>query len=623
MRLVIFLICTIFLLSGARADSGVGQGSVAELQAVINDTLDGGPSTAVDIQRTLCRLLRWTDRSDSGVVVGGFRVRVRDLDRSEISVETGSEAPIDRYFEVKAQGPAPVRVHVPVSDPNAEYEVYRKVSAGTYLKVGATLVREKNAIAFESASPGSFVTREVDEFSYPLLDKGFFDFTPPSSDPAAKAAWRLYRVEPERVYGPIPLVLIAGAGTDRWADFVHWAAYSPDADAFREAYQLWDYYRPSEGVDAAIGFSAEYPAYEESIVAYLDRFLSSATTEGVETDGIRYYFPAGPYSIITHSHGGIVARAFLKNYPEHAARVLGVVSLNAPHLGTPFATFEWTHYTITQLGFSSAKILGQLLDATVGELMLNNWLSPLRQSDLDMTWGNFDAASGFGLPYRHFRALRFNEGLVRLTVSPRDANQTGAREWPGYDDDTFTPQERLSTYCGALDLIQPAQRGDLHLDKFFLYGSYMLPDTNVLVALLQNSRGVQDFGQTALETLGQLASARVLGLMETPGTDAPLGAYLLNDGVCPLQSMLMLDGTEGDLIYETEEVDGYWAPKQPLTPRMDLIEEHTLGDPSRIRILEGWNHLETVLGRYNARNGRSDLFSMVAADLLSVLPQPE
>lgn len=80
----------------------------------------------------------------------------------------------------------------------------------------------------------------------------------------------------------------------------------------------------------------------------------------------------------------------------------------------------------------------------------------------------------------------------------------------------------------------------------------------------------------------------------------------------------MLDGQEGDLIYETDTVDGWRFAT--FTPRLDLIAAHTLADPSRLRIVRGGTHLEGVTGRYDMQTGHSDLFSMVAADLLSVIP---
>ncbi|NIA12550.1 MAG: hypothetical protein GWP08_00620 [Nitrospiraceae bacterium] len=595
--------------------------SAADVQGLFYDALHGGPSTVADVQRAYARLIGRLDESPSGVVASGKNVSVVDLDPKSVQAETNSEAPIQHYFEVLGEGPRPLRVYVPVTAESGEMEVYRRASPGLYVRLRQPPARSGTSVSFEANAPGQFVVREVDEYSYAGADA--LKLSCPqevSEDPAAKAAWSLFRVEPELITGPVPLILVAGAGTDRWADFIHWAAHSPEAEALRREYQIWNFFHPSEGINAAVGFSSAYPGFEESIAAYLERFIVSAMSGGVETDGVLYRFPDGPYSIVTHSHGGLAARAFMKNFPEQAERVLGVVTINAPHLGTPWGTPDWISHTLTSLGFSGANWIGRLLEATGGQFYLYCWLSMDRQSDLDLGWGNFDAAGGYGLPYEDFKVLRSPGGLVRKTVSPRDANQTGARSLPGYDDDSFTPVQPLPTYCGGLEEIMPDEREDLHLDKFFLYGSYMLKSESLIMQVLHSLTSTQNKWQMAFETIGINLANPLMDIVATEGTDLPLGAYRLNDGACPLRSMLMLDGAEDDLLYKTTEVLGWRVPVYPLQPRMDLIEKHTLANPDRLRILRGWNHLETVTGRYNPATGQSRIFSMVAEDLVSVLP---
>jgi hypothetical protein len=206
-----------------------------------------------------------------------------------------------------------------------------------------------------------------------------------------------------------------------------------------------------------------------------------------------------------------------------------------------------------------------------------------------------------------------------LTVSLRDANRTGARDLPGCVDDTFEPPELLSTYCGGLDEIMPRARGDLYTDKFFVYGSYLVPEEGFIQQTLRNVCGVFDWFQVLVETAGLGISHTLMGAVETPGTDVPLGAYRLGDGLVPLQSQLMLDGQEGELIYKTHTVFGWRLPTFLPEPKEDLISAHTLADPHRLRILRGWSHLETVSGRYNATTGHSELFGLVAGDLLGAV----
>ena len=594
--------------------------STADVQRLLHDTLHGGAATVADVQYTYARLLGRLAQSPSGIVAVGKNVSLTELDPRSVQEETSSQAPIQYYFDVSGEGPQPLRIHVPVATQSGEMEVYRRASPGLYVRLRQSPTRSQAGLSFEAQAPGQFVVREVDEYSYAGANAIKACPEVVTQDPAAKAAWTLFRVEPEVITGPIPLILVSGAGTDRWADFIHWAAHSPEAQALRSEYQIWNFFHPSAGINAAVGFSTQYPGFEESIVAYLDRFIVSAMADGVETDGSLYRFPDGPYSILSHSHGGLAARAFMKNFPEQAERVLGVVTINAPHLGTPWATPDWIAHTLTNLGFSGANWIGRIVEATAGQYYLHCWLSVDRQSDVDMAWGNFDAAGGYGLPHEDFKVLRFPGGLVDMTVSPRDANQTGARTLPGDDDDSFTPPQLLPNYCGGLEEIMPAERGDLHMDRFFLYASYMVPEESLIKQVLRSLNSTQDKWQMAFETIALSLANPLMNTVVTEGTDLPLGAYRLNDAASPLRSMLMLDGAEDDLLYETTEILGWRLPAWPLRPRMDLIEKHTLANPNRLRILRGWNHLETVTGRYDPTVGHSELFAMVAEDLISVLP---
>ena len=111
-----------------------------------------------------------------------------------------------------------------------------------------------------------------------------------------------------------------------------------------------------------------------------------------------------------------------------------------------------------------------------------------------------------------------------------------------------------------------------------------------------------------------------MGFVPSAGADWPMSPYRMGDGFVPLQSQLMLDGKETIPVYKTHEVLGWRVPVLPFTPDLELIAQHTLADPERIRIWPGWSHLDTVTGRYNQETGHSELFIQVAADLASVLP---
>ena len=100
-----------------------------------------------------------------------------------------------------------------------------------------------------------------------------------------------------------------------------------------------------------------------------------------------------------------------------------------------------------------------------------------------------------------------------------------------------------------------------------------------------------------------------MATVASQGSDVPLGVYALNDGLVPLQSQFVLDGKQASLLYDTKLVNGWRTPVVPYRPRWDLIREHTLANPERLRVLTNWTHLDTLTGRYSTRTGHSVLFS--------------
>ncbi len=451
--------------------------------------------------------------------------------------------------------------------------------------------------------------------------KGLFSDDVLSTGPEAKVNWKFTRAKAEEVDGPVPLILIHGLSTDFWAAFEAWAAESPEADEFRQRFQLWKFLSPNDGVNAAVGFASEYDGFDESLAAYLNRFIESAQESGSEgTDGNTYVFPEGPFCMLTHSQGGVTARAFLVNFPDKLDRCQGVVTLSAPHMGSPGATPEWVRYTVGGLGRDRATVVSQLVRGAFSDFVLNDYLSTQRQSDMDMGWANYDARGIGGIPTLSFRAWIPGNGFHTWTLSPRDGNQTGSRELADFDDDTFEPAELLPNYCGGIDRITPESRGELGLNKFFLYGAYLQPVNNWqdLIEQIERARDEESSG------LAYNLALRLLNLImaevETPGSQPPLGVYLLNDGFVPLQSQLMLDGLESRVIFKTRVVAGHELPLRPFVPRVKDIRQHTLAKPSRIRVLEGWSHYDTVTGRYDSQTKSSPLFPRVTDDLLSVLP---
>ncbi len=595
-------------------------GSVADVDSLLSDLLSGGEADAADVQRALCRTLHWTTVSPSGITVSGKRAAVLELGREELQSELGDGVAFLQYFSVGGEGPEPLRVHVPADANRGAIEVYRRVEPGLFLRTADPPVRYQNHVFFEASFPGEFVVREEDEDSH-VSAKGLFpEYPTPDMDPSRKEVWRLFPVAPQEVAGPVPLVLIHGAGMDRWGEFIHWARFSPEAEEFRQHYQLWNFSHNMYAINAPIGFDRNCPQFEESIVTYLARFVQAAERDGVNHAGQPFYFPPGPFSMLTNSHGALKARAFMVHYPEYGERVLAVVTLGGPHMGSPWASPEWIRYSASRLGLFkpnwAERIAQDGMDA--------NYISLQSQSDLDMGWANYDMDGGFGLPHRSFDSWDPELGRVKRVISPRDANRTGAREWPGYEDDTtFEPDPPLETYCGGMDQITPTHRGGMYMDRFFLYGSYIEPGRGWLRMLLTAGDGVMDYSTHLYENVALRVTHALMGLVESPGGRWPNSPYRMGDGFVPLQSQLMLDGQENRPVFETRTLLGWQSPVLPLRPDMEVIRAHTLANPDRLRIFPGWSHLETTTGRYNKETKHSELFSMVAEDLLSVLPSEQ
>ncbi len=609
------------LILASAASAGVG-----EFQWHLQRTLRDEGSTALDCQRAIARFLGKSLTLCNGMLLNGDAVAAKTAalpvtpDRIDASVLRA------QAITVSATSSLPLNLSIPFPAEGNGIAVYRRIGEDLYTRVPLAPGTRFGYLEYLLEYPGEYVVTEEDEdeeipetpLPGPAPTGDFFDFTPVSAAPEAKAAWDFYPMAPETIAGPVPVILIHGMVSDRWTDFAHWAEHSDEAAAFRAHFQLWNFSHPGTGVTAPIGFSSAYPSFSESVVAYLARFIENAETHGVELEGKRYVFPSGPYAMVAHSAGGLKARAFLVNYPEHAERVFAVVTLACPHTGTPWGTPEWVRHTLSGIGFTREFIGEKIFQGLLAELALNGYFNIQRQGDLDVGWANFDAAGGFGIPTRTFRAWLWPWNLHEITLSPRDANLTCARELSGIADETFEPSELFDTYCGGLDLITPAERGGMHLDKFFVYAGYIDAADDITRAL--NGSVPDDHENRYTMNSALRLVQQVMSTVESAGASYPIGTYRVGDGFVPLQSQLLLDGTETERVYETQVIRGREIPVFPTRLREDLLRAHTLALPDRIRILKGWSHLDTITGRYRPESGQSALFPRVVDDLLSVLP---
>lgn len=599
-------------------------GASDHITAAVSGVLSNDGRTAVDVQRALNETLALQAFTADGVCVTGTLPEVEALDRNVWDGETAAAGVVGHALRVGGRGPAPLRVSVPLSSlPKApsvgaqSWSGYARAAPGVFLKLDTTADARTGTLEFSCPAPGEYAVAAESRETAEAAAKGFIPSSPdPVSDPALKKDWRLYPVAPEKITGAVPVVLIHGATNDRWAEFTHWAEHSPEAEAFRRDFSLWNFRHEMFGIDGAMGFDPDCPSYEESISAYLRRFLEQAETQGVEEDGVRYYFPPGPFALLTHSSGSQKAQAFLANNPDYAERVLVWVTLGPCHTGTPIATMEWNLHTLSRLGLGRANPLFALFR----RLLDRNYLTDKRQADLDSGWLNTDSAGGQGIPLRRFKTTEPGGKRKKRVLSPRDAARSDARGLPGFEEDTtFLPDPPLETWCGGADLVIPSERGQLHTDRLIIHASYTDGRIRLFDLLRRSNDGVADGTTIFMEGLALAIGGRLMGLFDSAGSGWPMGAYQLNDGFIPLQSQVFLDGAQTAPVFETRTALGRTLPDTPLRPNLEVIASHTLAQPENIRIWKNWSHLETVTGRYTLRTRSSAYFTAVAADLSSAL----
>ena len=595
--------------------------NVTDLSRSIAALLRGDPAVRVTtIQRQLLGLLGRSAILSDGTRVMGNAPELSLLNPGALRNELNPHAEVFRVVRVSGKGPDLLKVVVPLEQQAAsDARVYRRVQKGWFLEEPSKPTADGSSLVFH-ALPGDFVVarKTTVHEKGSLLDQVLLHWPDPTDDPAARTGWKLWRAVPQAAVGAVPVLLIHGTGTNRWMNFLDWVARSDEAEAFRQQFQVWVYDQPMAGINAAIGFDPDCPAYQDSIVAWLRGFLEQAIHEGVETDGIRYFWPVGPFAILTNSSGGLKALAFMNNYPDWGEQVIACVNLGAPMLGSPLATIEWGRHTVSKLGIGRLNLAAAILE----NLVRINYFSVKNQSDLDNGWGNFDEAAGQGIPYRHFEAWTIDQKWHPRVLSPRDANTSWARARPDFPDDTtFEPAAPLPNYCGGLDQVLPPTRGGNFLDRFYCYAGYIKDFDNLTDLAARSNDDETSFWKNFIESAGLRLTSIMMGLYESNRGRWPLTTYQLNDGFVPLQSMLVCPGAPGRNFYRTRRVMGWELPAWPLEPDWSFITENTLALPEHLRLFPGWSHLEIVNGRYNRFTRHSELFQYVASDLLDALEQ--
>ena len=560
-----------------------------------------------------------------GILPGAIEVRIADTPDDAIRDTLAAEVPIAGSVTVELHPTGePLKTDVThdfemtvtiVLDaplpPGTELDVYRKGEMeGSWILLDtiAEVDSSGTAATFQTRDIGVFIVREPDEYSTPVLDFDALLAEPEKGlPPPAQAS--LNKIAGS---GPVPIVLIHGAGSykkpeyARWDRFVEWARNGGlDLD---NRYQLWWFLHDSVG--RPVGYDFGRPG--ENKPNNTREFADQLEARRAESDPAKRFPPsAQQFLIVAHSRGGLVARMFTENYPDE---VMAVLTLATPHHGSPYAVPDWFFHLI-RLNFlaADAKQVLQLV-YTWGF----DWWEP---GQADLAWDDFDGTGfSYGIRYREFNLLTVFSGgsTLRHVLS---SNYAGRPYDPNIDDDDL---HLPGLYAGGRqpgttlwDITQKSPES-AQIHKFILYGGYGAGgNTNI------NPFSPTFRDPTFRERLESEALAALAAIMESFETKGEcVSHFAANDGMVPLQSALCLKGSPTEPIYQTYRFLGLFDRiKDPLV--LDGVQARLPIPVARVRYqeFEGYNHLDMVTGRLSNVTSIDDniLFTYIGADLLSTI----
>ncbi|HOH31700.1 MAG TPA: hypothetical protein PLC40_18635, partial [Candidatus Hydrogenedentes bacterium] len=337
----------------------------------------------------------------------------------------------------------------------------------------------------------------------------------------------------------IPLVLIHGAGSykdgnyGRWDKFIDWAT-GPGA-SMMSRFQIW-WFKHYTGYP--IGFNegtSNAAAYRPNSAYEFNERLNEA--RGRQTDP----FPSAdqPFVIVAHSRGGLVARAWMQNFPGAADQVIAALTLSTPHHGSTLAVPDWNYHNIRYnygLSVPCPPSIPLCIPFQIQEFILTfatgkfDWYTP---GGADLAWDNFDYKGktqtfGFGVPYKEvFKLDTTFGGVWKLwhTLSDHDVG------WPcPADSDTDLHLPPLYENSGRGYTLWDLNHDDsasFFFSKAILYGGYY------------SSPGVSIHDYDIWdENSQQRVAGEFMAKQDSRGAD--VSHYAANDGLVALQSALAL-----------------------------------------------------------------------------------
>ncbi len=251
--------------------------------------------------------------------------------------------------------------------------------------------------------------------------------------------------------------------------------------------------------------------------------------------------------LVTHSRGGLVARSFMAHNNNHE-KVLGLITIGTPNLGSPIAIPDWTAETWNNFKF------------TLLPTFTNFWEWPFNKSfgifvntkrnkgeyttliydrigDLGLSWNNTDNSMSNKDPNRlkiWFDKPEFSSGnLVHTTGN--DANIMS-----NAFDNTKIYSNLYKLKYGTLNQLNIkyfSQEGSELRNKLITYGAHY---SKIFTTSTSETEKLKL--STSDESKSLFFLAQIMSLMEC-GNNVD---FIANDGMVPLQSALLLDVKNGE-----------------------------------------------------------------------------
>ncbi len=402
-------------------------------------------------------------------------------------------------------------------------------------------------------------------------------------DLAQEAVIKIHDHDP--AYGTgIPLVLIHGTGSDTHSsDLYRWETFRQQIDADPASYAEFDVYVWKHPTELPIGFNGA----AGSQAAMLADFVYNSPT------GLRLGKTDSPYAnskvvFVAHSQGGLVARSFMNHFNASIGHkqgddVLGLLTLDTPHHGSPEAIPDWDAEMWTEVYGDNlvefdkfATLVGPGLPFLGGLGFNSN-----RRGDVNLAWDSADGAVTMTTNATFYAAPLVP--LFTYQLTPADANKDQAAA----DSTPFYPPFLKDTWSTLDEL----NESEAYASKLIAYGAY---DNN----LSDNASLLDVLGSAVEEHTGLSWITDLVSKMRSQQmVNGNFTSYYANDGMVPLQSSLFLDLTNDGAQFATLNGGAVTIDDAAITAharpgvRMRIWSGNADGIENHLRVLDTTNQV--------------------------------